>query len=65
MPGKIIKTVEIDTHVCNGKPRLWRWKYALLDTGTQWQCDDCKAIWELKVDYYPTDGWYRRWVKNE
>lgn len=63
MPGKIIKEVLIDRHYCSGKPKLWRWKYTLLNHGTQWQCDECNAIWELDVSYSYLDGWYRKWIK--
>ena len=68
MPGRIIKEILIDTtvpHRCKGKPKLWRWKYTLLDHGTQWKCDECNTIWELNKGYNHYTGYFRDWIKTD
>lgn len=65
MPGRIIKEILIDTHYCQDRPKLWRWKYLLLDHGTQWQCDECNAIWEVERSYDPFSGWSKQWIRTE
>lgn len=50
MSGKIIKDVK-PHHPCSGHPKIWRRFRLIHDVGTQWQCNVCMAIWEIKSRY--------------
>jgi len=44
MAGKFIKIG--NPHYCE-RPDLYKWKNRKITIGTQWQCDDCNAIYEV------------------
>ena len=55
MPGKIIKIG--NPHYCE-RPNLYKWRNRkIVVTGTQWQCDECNVIYEIRFSryssYYP------------
>jgi hypothetical protein len=56
MTGKIIKIG--NPHYCE-KPDLYKWRNRKLLEGTQWQCDDCNDIYEIKNSYYAGFHWVK------
>lgn len=51
MSGKIIKEIARSGHVCKGIPSIWRFFKLRYEIGTQWQCDQCSGIWEVRRTY--------------
>jgi hypothetical protein len=57
MTGKIIKIG--NPHYCE-IPKLYKWRNRkLLVEETQWQCDECNAIHEIKNSFYAGFHWVK------